>query len=42
MAQRLDTRDDTFESDFAALLGAKREEAADVREAVDTILGRCA
>ncbi|MBO6675348.1 MAG: histidinol dehydrogenase [Rhizobiales bacterium] len=38
MAQRLDTRDDTFESDFAALLGAKREEAADVREAVDTIL----
>jgi histidinol dehydrogenase len=38
MAQRLDTRDDTFESDFAALLGAKREEATDVREAVDSIL----
>ncbi len=38
MAQRLDTRDDTFESDFATLLGAKREDAVDVREAVDTIL----
>ncbi|WP_375571696.1 histidinol dehydrogenase [Ahrensia marina] len=38
MPQRLDTRDDAFESDFTALLGAKREEAADVREAVDAIL----
>jgi histidinol dehydrogenase len=35
---RLDTRADTFENDFAALLAAKREEAADVREVVDGIL----
>ncbi|MEQ8655749.1 MAG: histidinol dehydrogenase [Hyphomicrobiales bacterium] len=38
MPQRLDTRDDAFDSDFATLLAAKREDAADVREAVDTIL----
>lgn len=38
MPQRLDTRDDAFDSDFATLLGAKREDAADVRESVDTIL----
>lgn len=38
MPMRLDTRADTFENDFAALLAAKREEAADVREVVDGIL----
>ena len=38
MPMRLNTRDSNFESDFADLLGAKREEAADVRAAVDAIL----
>ena len=38
MPMRLDTRDDGFEADFVALLSAKREDASDVREAVDTIL----
>ena len=38
MPMRLDTRDDGFEAAFVALLSAKREEAADVRGAVDAIL----
>lgn len=38
MPMRLDTLDDGFEADFVALLSAKREEAADVRESVDAIL----
>ena len=35
---RLDTRHDAFEERFQSLLAAKREDAADVRTAVDAIL----
>ena len=38
MAQFLSTQDDTFEAQFAALLGAKREEAVDVDDAVAEII----
>ena len=38
MAQFLSTQDDTFEAQFAALLGAKREEAVDVDDAVAAII----
>mgnify|MGYP006277709545 CR=1 FL=1 len=38
MPQHLDTTDPGFEAAFAALLGAKREEAQEVDEAVDAIL----
>ncbi len=38
MPLRLDTRADTFEAQFNDLLSAKREEATDVRQAVDAIL----
>ena len=34
----LDAAQDTFERDFAALLGAKREESADVDETVGAII----
>jgi histidinol dehydrogenase len=40
MAQRLDTRDRDFEARFAALLGEKRESAADVNVAVAKIIAR--
>lgn len=35
---RLDSQDAAFEADFAALLGAKREEAADVRAVAEKIV----
>ncbi|NBC95188.1 MAG: histidinol dehydrogenase, partial [Deinococcus-Thermus bacterium] len=38
MAQTLDTRDPGFEAAFTALLGAKREDAPEVEEAVTAIL----
>src|SRR5688572_559503 len=38
MAQWLSTRDPGFEAGFSALLAAKREQAADVAEAVAAIL----
>ncbi|MFK7792700.1 MAG: histidinol dehydrogenase [Devosiaceae bacterium] len=38
MPLRLDTGQPDFEAEFTALLAAKREEASDVREVVDTIL----
>jgi histidinol dehydrogenase len=38
MAQRLDIRDPRFEDQFAALLGAKREQAEDVDDAVREII----
>lgn len=40
MAQRLDTRDRDFETRFTALLGEKRESAADVNDAVAKIIAR--
>ncbi len=40
MAQRLDTRDRDFEARFTALLGEKRESAADVNDAVAKIIAR--
>ena len=40
MAQRLDTRDREFEARFTALLGEKRESAADVNDAVAKIIAR--
>jgi histidinol dehydrogenase len=35
---RLDSQDETFDADFTALLGAKREEAADVRAVAEKIV----
>ena len=40
MAQTLDTRDGKFEERFQALLGMKRESAADVNDAVAKIIAR--
>ena len=40
MAQTLDTRDSKFEERFQALLGMKRESAADVNDAVAKIIAR--
>ena len=40
MVQRLDTRDRDFEARFTALLGDKRESAADVNDAVAKIIAR--
>ena len=38
MPKRLDTRDPSFEDEFTAFLGQKRETTADVNSAVETIL----